>query len=110
MDKPDFLGKAAYAKLADRPPRERLVMIEIETDIADAAGGEPIFLPDGTPVGRVSSGAYGFCVGKSLALGFIKTAHVAAGTRVSVAVLGRDYRGTVLAEPPFDPKGARLRS
>ena len=109
MDKPDFLGKSAYAALADRAPREKLVMIEVAADIADASGGEPIFLPDGTPVGRVSSGAFGYTVGKSLALGFIKTSSALAGTEVSVAILGRDTKAVILADPPFDPKGERLR-
>ncbi|WP_432759662.1 glycine cleavage T C-terminal barrel domain-containing protein [Defluviimonas sp. SAOS-178_SWC] len=109
MDKPDFLCKAAYAALAEKAPREKLVMIEVEADIADASGGEPILLPDSSPAGPVSSGAYGFSVGKSLALGFIKTPSAVAGTAVSVAVLGRPHRGVILAEPAFDPAGARLR-
>jgi dimethylglycine dehydrogenase len=75
---------------------------------ADATGGEPIFLPDGTPVGRVTSGTYGYSVGKSLALGYLKG--VDAGAAVDVMILGQPHRGVVLAEPPFDPKGDRLRS
>ena len=65
-------------------------------------------LPDGTPVGRVSSGAYGYTVGKSLALGFLKG--VGAGAEVDVMILGKPHRGVVLSEPPFDPKGAKLRA
>ena len=110
MDKPDFLGKAAYAALADKPARERLVMIEVYAKEADAVGGEPIFAPNGTPVGRVSSGAYGFTVEKSLALGFVKTAYAAAGTVLDVAVLGKPHKGVVLGEAAFDPKGERLRA
>jgi dimethylglycine dehydrogenase len=109
MEKPDFLGKAAYAKLAGLPPREKLVMIEVDATIADASGGEPVFLADGTPVGRVSSGAYGFSVSKSLALGFVASAHAVPGTELSVAILGLHHRGVILAEPAFDPKGERLR-
>jgi dimethylglycine dehydrogenase len=110
MDKPDFLGRAAYAALADNAPREKLVMLEIEADIADASGSEPVFLPDGTPVGRVSSGAYGFFVEKSLALAFVKTEHATPGTVLDVAVIGQPHKAVILAEPPFDPKGARLRA
>ncbi|MGB5837568.1 MAG: FAD-dependent oxidoreductase [Albidovulum sp.] len=109
LDKPEFLNKAAYEALADRAPREKLVMFEIDATIADASGGEPIFLPDGTPVGRVSSGAYGYSVGKSLALGFVKTAFAVAGTELSVAVIGQPHRAVILPAPPFDPKGERLR-
>ncbi len=111
MDKPDFLGRAAYAALQDRPPRERLVVVEIDQQHgADASGGEPVFLSDGTPVGRVSSGAYGYTVEKSLALCFIKTEHAAAGTKLDVAILGQSNPSVILDAPPFDPRGERLRS
>lgn len=108
LDK-EFLNKDSYLKIKDSPPREMLSLIEIqEVTNADATGGEPIFLPDGTPVGRVTSGTYGYSVEKSLALGYLKG--VAAGTAVDVMILGKPHRGIVLAEPPFDPKGARLRA
>ena len=53
--------KEAYLKIKDLKPRERLVVLEVNADQdADPAGGEPVFLKDGTPVGRVTSGAYGY--------------------------------------------------
>lgn len=110
MEKPEFLGKSAYEKIKDNPPREVLVNLSIETENADAAGGEPIFLPDGTPVGRVSSGAYGFSVDQSCALAFIKTEHAEPGKEFHVAVLGRPHKATQLETAPFDPKGERLRA
>ncbi len=110
MDKPEFLGKEAYAKIKDLPPREMLVSLVVDVDNADASGGEPIFLPDGTPVGRVSSGAYGFSVEKSVALCFIKTEHAVAGAEFDVAILGKPHRAVMLDEPAFDPKGTRLRA
>jgi len=108
MDK-DFLNKSAYAALADKPARELLVLMEVEAETADASGGEPVFLPDGTPVGQVSSGAYGYHVGKSLALGYVKADHAAPGTELQVAVLGQPHRARVLDGPPFDADGSRLR-
>ncbi|MCY4179345.1 MAG: dehydrogenase, partial [Litoreibacter sp.] len=105
----DFLNKDAYLAVKDNAPRETLQIIDVkEVDQADATGGEPIFLPDGTPVGRVSSGTYGYTVGKSLALGFLKG--VNPGDAVDVMILGRPHRGVVLAEPPFDAEGKRLRA
>ena len=107
MDK-EFLNKDVYAALADNAPRETLSIIEVlNVDQADATGGEPIF-KDGVGIGRVTSGAYGYSVGMSLALGFVRG--VAAGDMVDVMVLGQPHKATVLAEPPFDPKGARLRA
>ena len=106
----DFLNKAAYLALKDKAPREVLRVIEVyETPMnADASGGEPIFLPDGTAVGRVTSGTYGYTVGKSLALGYVKNA--APGDEVDVMILGQPHRGVILAEPPFDPAGEKLRA
>ena len=105
----NFLNKDSYLKVKDNAPREVLSLIHVQdVDTADATGGEPIFLPDGTPVGRVTSGTYGYSVGMSLALGYLKD--VTAGDAVDVMILGKPHRGVVLAEPPFDPKGDKLRA
>ena len=105
----EFLHKDAYLRIKDNAPREVMSLIHVtEVTTADATGGEPIFLTDGTPVGRVSSGTYGYGVEMSLALGYLKG--VAAGTEVDVIILGKPHRGVVLSEPPFDPKGEKLRA
>ncbi|MGR3435538.1 MAG: aminomethyltransferase family protein, partial [Shimia sp.] len=108
----DFLNKAGYLAVKDNAPREVLSLLEIDVDDsgygADATGGEPIFTKDGRGVGRVTSGAYGHSVGASLALGFLKD--VVPGDEVDVMILGRPHTARVLAEPPFDPKGERLRA
>jgi dimethylglycine dehydrogenase len=110
MDK-DFLHKEAVAGVMAKDPRETLVLLHLdEVDVvasnADATGGEPIF-KDGKGVGRITSGSYGYSVGMSLALGYVRGA--VAGDAVEVMVLGRPHRATILAEPPFDPKGEQLR-
>ena len=107
LDK-DFLNKNSYLAIKDNPARETLSLIAVQ-DVtnADATGGEPVFRPDGTPVGRVTSGCFGYSVGQSLAMGYLK--NVAPGTAVDVMILGRPHRGVVLAKPPFDPDGTRLR-
>ena len=106
----EFLNKAAWEKIRENAPRESLVMFEINATIADATGGEPVFLTDGTPAGQVSSGAYGYSVGKSLALGYLKAGTAKPGDTVHVAILGQNHTARVLDKPPFDPEGKRLRS
>ncbi|WP_298917990.1 FAD-dependent oxidoreductase [uncultured Roseobacter sp.] len=111
LDK-DFLNKQAVLETLAKPVRENLVLLaldaaETKASNADATGGEPIF-KDGQGIGRVTSGAYGFSVGMSLALAYVKGAH--PGDVVDVMVLGRPHKATILHEPPFDPKGARLRA
>ncbi|RUU83030.1 FAD-dependent oxidoreductase [Mesorhizobium sp. M7A.F.Ca.MR.362.00.0.0] len=110
MDKGEFLNRDAYAAVAERPARDELIMLSIEARDADATGGEPIFLPDGTPIGQVSSGAYGYFVEQSLALGYVKAGSARAGDKVSVAILGRPHDAVLLKQPPFDPEGKRLRA
>lgn len=110
LDK-DFLNKPALLEVLQKPARERLVVLALDADAtdasnADATGGEPIF-KDGVGVGRVTSGAYGYAVGQSLALGFVKD--VKAGERVDVMVLGVPHGAVVLEHAPFDPQGERLR-
>ncbi|MEO0944527.1 MAG: FAD-dependent oxidoreductase [Pseudomonadota bacterium] len=105
----DFLNKDGYLALADDAPRETMELFEVDAEGADASGGEPIFLTDGTPIGQVTSGAFGYHVGKSLALGYVKAGTVIPGDTVHIAVLGRPHTARMLAEPPFDPDGTRLR-
>lgn len=110
LDK-DFLNKEAYLKISNTPPRESLTMFEVDvSDNADANGGEPIFLADGTPVGRVTSGSYGYTVGKSLAIGYAREGVVQAGDKVEIFILGKPHSATVLDKPPFDAAGERLRA
>jgi dimethylglycine dehydrogenase len=111
MDK-EFLNKDAVAEVMKNAPRETLVLLHLdEADVtasnADATGGEPIF-KDGIGIGRVTSGAYGYSVGMSLALGYVKNA--VPGDQVEVMVLGQPHKAVILAKPPFDPDGDRLRA
>ncbi|MBT0957656.1 GcvT family protein [Alphaproteobacteria bacterium KMM 3653] len=104
----EFLNKAAYMAVKDNPPRETLHILETEVLLnADASGAEPVFTMDGSPLGRVTSGAYGAGVEKSLALAMLKP--TAPETEVKIMILGQPHKARVLAEPPFDPKGLRLR-
>ena len=61
-------------------------------------------------MGRVTSGTYGYSVGMSLALGYVRHGSAAPGDEVEVMVLGQPHKGRILEEPPFDPKGERLRA
>ncbi|MEW6633554.1 MAG: FAD-dependent oxidoreductase [Pseudomonadota bacterium] len=106
----EFLNREAYLAVADKPARDELIMLSVSAKDADATGGEPIFLPDGTPIGQVSSGTYGYFVEQSLAMGYVKAGTAKAGDKVTVAILGRPHDAVLLAQPPFDPEGKRLRS
>jgi dimethylglycine dehydrogenase len=109
LDKADFVGRDAALRLKQQEPASRLVMLSVDATDADAWGGEPI-LRDGEYVGYVSSAAYGHCVGKSLALGYLEKDAADSGEGLSVELIGEARAVEVLAEPAVDPKGERMRS
>lgn len=108
LDKP-FLNRDACAEVMQRPAREMLRTLSIAATDADATGSEPIFDLQGRPAGRVSSGAYGYHVGQSLALAYLRP-EITPGTALEVMILGRPHRAVVLDGPAFDPDGHRLRA
>lgn len=108
MDK-DFLNKSAYAAIAGNAPREVLRSLVIEAVTADATGNEPIFDLAGKPAGKVSSGTYGYHVGQSLALAYLRP-DIEPGAELQVMVLGRPHMARVLDGAAFDPEGKRLRA
>ena len=110
LDK-DFLNKTKLEENLKNNPRESLRLIHLNEDDcnssnADATGGEPVF-KNGKGLGRVTSGAYGYTVGMSLALAYLKD--IKPGDNVEVMVLGKPHRGKVLEASPFDPEGKILR-
>jgi hypothetical protein len=55
--------------------------------------------------------SYGcFRINKSLALGMVRPEHADIGTELEMDILGTIHKITVVAESPYDPKNARLRS
>lgn len=105
-----FLNRTAWEAAAKQPPRFMMCMLDIAAQDADASGSEPVFAMDGTPIGNVTTGGYGYAVDRSLAIAYLKADAVVPGTHVQVAILGRDTPATILARPPFDPDGTRLRA
>ena len=78
-----------------------------DTD-ADVVGYESI-MKDGAAVGYVTSGAYGHCVGTSLAAGYVPTALARDGAALRDRHSRRDAHAPVRLEPLYDPQGLRLR-
>ena len=110
MDKGDFLNRDAYADIVGQPPRDELVMLSIDGCQADASGGEPIFLADGTPAARSHPAPTAIRSACRWRWATSRQAAPGAGDTVSVAILGRPHDAVILERPPFDPDGLRLRA
>jgi 4-methylaminobutanoate oxidase (formaldehyde-forming) len=104
-DKGDFIGRDAL-----REPAQRLVCLTLDDPRAIALGSEPVRAVDGTVVGRVTSGGYGYAVGASIALAYVPLAHSETGTRLEIDIFGDWIGAEVREEPLYDPKGERVRA
>ncbi len=104
-DDKEFIGRDA---LAARAVAKRLRCLVLEDSRSVALGNEPVRVA-GVVVGRVTSGGYGYTVGRSIAYAYLPPEHD-VGTAVEVDVFGRWVAGEVVAEPLFDPRGERLRT
>ena len=88
---------------------QRFVTLEVAVGDADPFGNEPVYR-DGVMVGRTTSGAYGYTLGKSMALAYVKAAYAAPGTALEVEILGERCPARIIEESPWDPENARLRA
>jgi dimethylglycine dehydrogenase len=107
-DKGEFIGADAVRRDREQAPSQSLVLLRIDADDADPTQDDGIWIDD-RKVGFVTSGAYGHHVDMSLALAYLDRDVVDAAPEVTVFVVGEPRTARILPEPPYDPKGARLR-
>jgi dimethylglycine dehydrogenase len=109
LKKNDFVGRAAAAEEKASGGKLRLATFAVDALDADAIGDEPIWR-DGKVIGWVTSGGYGHCVGKSLAMGYIEKAHADAEEGFEIEIIGDRRPAVRLAAPAYDPNGVAMRS
>ncbi len=103
----EFVGKQATLGFIQEGVARRLVTLAIDTAI-DVSLDEAI-LKNGEAVGYISSGGYAHHVGKSLAMGYVKSEHAEAGSELEVEILGEFFPAVVQGAPLYDPEGLRMR-
>jgi glycine cleavage system aminomethyltransferase T/glycine/D-amino acid oxidase-like deaminating enzyme len=105
----DFLGRAALeshrARLAEGGPRRRIVSFVLEDPEPMLWGGE-LLLRDGSPVGQVTSAAWGETVGASVGLALLRSDGPVTGDDLrrggfEVDVAGRTYGARVSLAAPL---------
>jgi len=93
----DFLGvERMLAELAGQPKRIR---VGLAVEGAPARDGADILDTSGTVIGKITSGGFSPTLGRPIAMGFVPPAFAAPGTRLKVAVRGRQQDATVVALP-----------
>jgi aminomethyltransferase len=133
FDKREFIGREALLRVQETGIQERWVGLVLESP-NPASAGDPIHAisdvatfrrrkksgseageqaeaaAPGEQIGRITSSMIGYSVGKTLALGYLRTSHAWPGSKVIVQMAGRPIVATVVQTPFFDPTGARMRA
>lgn len=107
----DYRGREALAaRAAATTKRLRCLVLDEPSDVV--LGKEPVYLaesePDGSADGYVTSAAYGYTIGRSIAYAWLPDA-TEEGDAVWIEYLGRRLPATIAAEPLYDPEMTRLR-
>lgn len=109
-----FIGQAALAALREQPLRRRLAVLVLEDPAPLLHGDEPIWR-DGALVGRITSGAYGYTVGRAIGLGYV--AHpdgvderFLASGRWELELACDRFPARASLAPPYDPASLRVRA
>ena len=106
----DFIGRTALLRLRSKPPKQCMVTIVLDSADGVPLGSEPVYLGKRI-VGKTTSAAFGYRIGKPVALAMID-AGGPAGVReqpVTIDIAGHRACGVVTFEAAFDPEGARMR-
>src|SRR5215207_10687976 len=104
LDKGEFIGREALVRAREEGTAPSLCCLVLADPRAVALSNEPVQI-DGQVLGRVTSGGYGYTVGKSIAYAYLPPEHATPGTEVAVEIFGEWVTGEVVAEPLHDPQG-----
>ncbi|MCU9836243.1 FAD-dependent oxidoreductase [Ruegeria sp. WL0004] len=111
LDKPqDFPGKAAILAEKQRGVKKSFVTLLVEAGDADAPYMSCLW-HDGQIVGETTSGAWGYRINASVALGMVRADLAVPGTVLEVEIYGEKCRAVVQPDAPlWDPENERLRA
>jgi dimethylglycine dehydrogenase len=107
LTKNDFIGREAAMEEKRTGGKLRRVSMIVDALDADVLGDEPIW-HKGKVVGWVTSGGYAHYVDKSMAQGYVPK-ELVDETGFEIEIIGEMRKATIIAEPPFDPEGKRMR-
>lgn len=106
-----FIGRDALARRRESGIASRLASIVLDDEHAVPLSNEPVCLGDRI-VGKTTSAAFGYRIGRPIALAYLQIADVGEIERLQIHVdIARElFRGTASLLAAFDPRGNRLRT
>lgn len=105
----DFIGRDVLQAQREKGPRRRLVNLHCDGELPGLPlPHQPVFA-EGDLVGSIRVGGYGHTIGRTIALAYLPTELVDAGTGVELGVLGDRYPMEVTTGPLYDAANRRAR-
>jgi 4-methylaminobutanoate oxidase (formaldehyde-forming) len=110
----DFLGRKALETLQGQPLKKRFACFTVDDPEIVLLGRETI-LRNGEAVGYLTSGGYGYTVGKNIGYGYVRHAdgvgdeYLAAGEYELVVAMERT-KATLHMQPLYDPSGTKVKA
>ena len=109
-----FLGRDALVECQQHPLPKLLAGFMVADPKAVLLGRETI-LRDGKPVGYLTSGGYGYSIGKSIGFGYVRneagvTPDWLAQGHYTLVIAGDETPAELSLAPLYDPAGARIRA
>ncbi|HWK68688.1 MAG TPA: FAD-dependent oxidoreductase [Rhizobiaceae bacterium] len=109
----DFLGRRALETAQGLAPRKVLATFTVENPDVVLVGRETI-LRNGEPVGYLTSGGYGYTIGRNIGCGYVRNSegvdetYLASGSYELVVAMDR-VPAKLHLKPLYDPAGERVR-
>jgi sarcosine oxidase subunit alpha len=107
LDKADFIGRNALARLAQATPQQTLVGFIMSDDAVPLDGAA--ILVEGVLAGRVTSARYSPHNGKAVGLAWLSASSARDGAEIDIRVNGSTARARIVGDAFYDPVGERLR-
>ena len=110
----DFLGRKAAQAAIGKQPAKRFAGFTVDDPNVVLLGRETI-LRDGVPVGYLTSGGYGYTVGKNIGYGYVRhdggvSDAFLHGGNYELVVAMDTVAATLHMEPLYDPKAERVKA
>jgi sarcosine oxidase, subunit alpha len=108
LDKTDFIGRVALARMKQTPLERMLVGFELEGTIVPP-DGSPVLVA-GKPVGWATSVRFSWDKEKVIGMAWVTPAEAKHGTPITLRSDAVDYSANVVEQVFYDPAGDRLKS
>ncbi|MBL8579770.1 MAG: FAD-dependent oxidoreductase [Mesorhizobium sp.] len=110
----DFMGRRALEQGAGKPVTKRLVAFTVDNPEVVLLGRETI-LRNGVPVGYLTSGGYGYTIGKNIGYGYVRNADGVSDDfllsgKYELVVAMDATPASIHLDAMYDPKAERVKA